>query len=250
MIEDNYLVSIIMPSYNSENSIEESIASVISQSYSKWELLITDDLSTDNTIDIINRYAREDVRIKLFESKENGGAGKARNNSIKNAKGRFIAFLDSDDLWLPEKLQKQIYFMLENKYAFTYTGYQKFTSKEDLGVINPPLSTSYKQLLYSNVIGCLTAIYDTEIIEKQYMPLIRKRQDMGLWLSILKKISKAYCLNEVLAKYRVDTGMTKNKFSVLHYQWQFYREIVGLNFIRSLITFTVYAYKGYIKSEK
>ncbi len=244
------LVSIIMPSYNSEKTIAESIESVLSQTYSHWELLITDDHSEDSTVAIIEHFKAKDSRIKLFVTTDNGGAGKARNNSIKKACGRYIAFLDADDLWLPRKLEKQIAFMLKNKYAFTYTSYQKFTSKTELGIINPPLSTSYQELLYSNVIGCLTAIYDTQVTGKQYMPLIRKRQDMGLWLAILSKVPKAHCLNEVLGKYRVDTGMTQNKFSAVKYQWIFYRKVIRLSFINSLLKFSVYAYKGYIKSQK
>jgi glycosyltransferase involved in cell wall biosynthesis len=244
------LVSIIMPSYNSAITIVESIESVLSQSYKNWELLITDDCSIDSTPDVVKEYQRKDSRIKFFSLEENGGAGRARNNSIKHAKGRFIAFLDSDDLWLPCKLRKQICFMLKHNYAFTYSAYQKFSLESDLGVIRPPVCTTYQKLLYSNVIGCLTVIYDTKYLGKRYMPLIRKRQDMGLWLTILKKIPKAYCLNEVLAKYRVDTGMSQKKITVLRYQWQLYREVIGLSFIRSLFTFAVYAYKGYIKSRK
>lgn len=246
----NELVSIIMPSFNSEKTISQSIESVLNQSYSNWELLITDDKSYDSTVKIISTYVENDKRIKFFSSEVNGGAGKARNNSIKMAKGRFIAFLDADDLWLPDKLFKQINFMLENRYLFTYSQYQKFSSTAELGIIRPPKTISYQKLLYGNVIGCLTAIYDAESLGKHYMPLIRKRQDMGLWLEILKKVSKAYCYNEVLAKYRIDSGMTQNKFSVLKYQWLFYRQVVGLSFLQSLMKFTVYAYKGFIKSKK
>ena len=246
----NHLVSIITPSYNCEQVISETIGSVLSQTYQDWELLITDDKSTDKSIDIINRYVRTDSRIQLFINQENEGAGNARNNSIKHAKGRFIAFLDSDDIWLPDKLEKQINFMLSNQYAFTYTAYQKFTSEEDFGVVIPPASITYNRLLHSNVIGCLTAIYDTAYVGKQYMPLIRKRQDMGLWLNILKIVPKAYCLNEVLAKYRIDSGMSQNKLSAVKYQWKFYRNVVGLGFFRSLFVFSGYAFKGYLKSKK
>lgn len=244
------LVSIIMPSHNSEKTISESVESVLAQSYQNFELLITDDCSQDATVSIIERYQAIDQRIKLFVFNENQGAGAARNNSIKQAQGRFIAFLDSDDIWHPEKLEKQVNFMLKNKYALTYSAYQKFSVKGDCGVIFPPQETSYNRLLYSNVIGCLTAMYDTELIGKRYMPLIRKRQDMGLWLDILKTIPKAYCLNEVLAKYRVDTGMTQNKLTVLSYQWKFYREEVRLSWWRSCFTFIIYAYLGFIKSRK
>ena len=244
------IASIIMPTFNSVKTLLQSIDSIKNQTYANWELLITDDASTDNSTDVINHFVQKDERIKLFTLDKNSGAGAARNHSIKHATGRFIAFLDADDIWLPTKLEKQIKFMLDNKYVLTYGAYQKFDSDGDLGVINPPLEVSYNQLLYSNVIGCLTAIYDTEYIGKQYMPLIRKRQDMGLWLIILKMVPKAYCLNEVLAKYRVDSGMTQNKWAVLKYQWQFYREVVGLNRFKALNVFIIYAIKGYLKSLK
>ncbi|MGJ8581707.1 MAG: glycosyltransferase family 2 protein [Psychromonas sp.] len=244
------IISIIMPSFNSAKTLSQSISSTLEQTYPNWELLITDDASTDNSTDVINHFVKKDERIKLFTLDKNSGAGAARNHSIQHAKGRFIAFLDADDIWLPTKLEKQIKFMLDNKYALTYSAYQKFDSDSDLGVINPPLEVSYNQLLYSNVIGCLTAIYDTEYIGKKYMPLIRKRQDMGLWLTILKMVPKAYCLNEVLAKYRVDSGMTQNKLLVLKYQWQFYREVVGLNVLKAFKVFIIYAIKGFLKSLK
>tara|TARA_Y100000588_G_scaffold269311_1_gene284661 strand:- start:8172 stop:8918 length:747 start_codon:yes stop_codon:yes gene_type:complete len=238
------LVSIIMPAYNSEKYIAKSIESVIAQTYKNWELLITDDRSSDSTQKIVKEYCATDERVKLFVNKENGGAGAARNNSITHAKGRYIAFLDSDDLWHPAKLEKQITFMLEHNYGLTYTSYQKFTGNSYLGVVTPPLSTNYSKLLSSNVIGCLTAIYDTEIVGKQFMPLIRKRQDMGLWLQILKKIPEAHCLQVVLGYYRKDSGMTRNKFEVLKWQWRFYREELCFGLVKSLKFFSMYVYNS------
>lgn len=244
------LVSIIMPAYNSEKFISESIESVIAQTYQNWELLITDDQSTDNTKKIVEQYCSTDTRVKFFVNKENGGAGVARNNSITHAKGRYIAFLDSDDLWLPSKLEKQIAFMLKHNYALTYTSYQKFIGGSYLGVVTPPLSTSYSKLLSSNVIGCLTAIYDTEIVGKQFMPLIRKRQDMGLWLKVLKITPKAYCFPEVLSFYRIDSGMSKNKFEMLKWQWKLYRQVEKLSFYHSIICQVKYAFLGFVKYTK
>jgi glycosyltransferase involved in cell wall biosynthesis len=250
MSEEQPLVSIIMPAYNAELHIAESIDSVISQTYSNWELLITDDRSTDTTQKIINEYAIQDSRIKLFINEQNGGAGVARNNSIKQANGRFIAFLDADDQWLPEKLTKQISFMLKSDYAFTFTAYQKISGESLLGNVIPPSTTTYKKLLSSNVIGCLTAVYDSKILGKHYMPLIRKRQDMGLWLNILKQTPSAYSIPDVLALYRVDSGMTQNKFKILKWQWHLYREVQKLNILRSVKYFVVYALKGYLKYKK
>ncbi|EJG0027412.1 glycosyltransferase family 2 protein [Vibrio sp. 1403] len=247
MQKSQSLVSIIMPSYNSDGTILESIQSVLSQTYKNWELIIVDDRSTDNTWQVIQTYADKYDNIRVYQNKENLGAGASRNFAIKKAKGRFIAFLDSDDLWTEDKLAEQIPFMLENNYPLTYTHYSRFTSEEELSVVTAPEYTTYKKLMYSNVIGCLTAVYDTQALGKRYMPLIRKRQDMGLWLDILKDTPKAYCLPKPLAKYRMDSGMTANKFSVLSYQWKFYRDVVGLSLPRSLFTFSVYAVKGTMK---
>ncbi len=244
MNSKNYrsLVSIIMPSYNSSKTIEVSIDSVLAQSYSNWELLITDDSSSDNTVEIIESY--KDPRIRLYRHDSNQGTGAARNNSIRIAKGEYIAFLDSDDLWLPEKLAKQISFMQTNGYKFTYSHYQKFDSKGERGIVYSPPSVTYDQLIYSNVIGCLTVIYDVKLLGKHYMPEIRKRQDMGLWLKLLKICGKAYALEEVLAKYKSDSGMTSNKLSMLAWQWKFYRDIAGLSRRRALYVFMIYCIYG------
>ncbi|MFV7759053.1 glycosyltransferase family 2 protein [Shewanella algae] len=243
----NNLVSIVMPTYNSYSTVADSIESVLRQSYRNWELIIVDDHSHDGTWELISQYATNYEGIFVFQNKVNRGAGISRNFAIRKAKGRFIAFLDSDDLWLEDKLSKQISFMLDNNYYFTYTYYRRFTDGKLLELVRAPLSTTYKKLVYSNVIGCLTAIYDVSYLGKRYMPSIRKRQDMGLWLDILKDIPEAYCLPVELARYRVGTGMTSNKFSVLSYQWCFYREVLGLGFFRSLFTFSVYAVKGILK---
>lgn len=241
------LVSVIMPAYNAERYISESIQSVLAQTYTNWELLITDDLSSDETQSIVKKFASNDPRIKLYVSIENGGAGSARNNSIKHANGRFIAFLDADDQWMPEKLAKQIGFMLNNNYELTFTAYKKLEGGTSKGLVIPPSYTTYKKLLNGNVIGCLTAVYDASKLGKQYMPLIRKRQDMGLWLQILKLTSKAYSLPDALALYRIDSGMTQNKFEILRWQWLFYREVVKLNLFRTVYHFLIYSVKGFLK---
>ncbi|HCZ9273005.1 TPA: glycosyltransferase family 2 protein [Vibrio diabolicus] len=243
----NNLVSIITPLYNSVEFLEDTYKSIVSQTYSNWEWVVTDDMSTDGSWELLRSLAEKDSRIVTFRNNKNLGAGASRNAAIEKARGRFIAFLDADDLWVETKLSDQINFMLENQYSFTYTHYSRFNSEEELSVVTAPEYTTYKKLMYSNVIGCLTAVYDTQALGKRYMPLIRKRQDMGLWLDILKDTPKAYCLPKPLAKYRMDSGMTANKFSVLSYQWKFYRDVVGLSLPRSLFTFSVYAVKGTMK---
>ncbi|HFT7324225.1 TPA: glycosyltransferase family 2 protein [Proteus mirabilis] len=244
---NNDLVSIIMPCFNSANFIQESIDSVLSQTYHNFELIIIDDASNDNSLDIIKSFS--DNRIKIIELKKNQGAGVSRNKGIEMAQGRFIAFLDSDDIWHKDKLSLQIKFMLNNKYHLTYTNYQCFDKSGIRNTKYPPESTSYDNLLYCNVIGCLTAIYDSHLIGKQYMPLIRKRQDMGLWLNIMKKYGPAYCLPKTLAYYRIDSGMTQNKISAAIYQWIFYRKELKFNIFKSTKYFIGYAYNGLIKNK-
>ena len=176
------LVSIISPTYNSLQFIEDTIQSIIQQTYTNWELLITDDCSTDGTWELIQKHQKLDERIKIFRLEQNSGPGVARNNSIKQAKGRFIAFCDSDDQWKPDKLEKQIKFLIENDLPFTFSAYQKIDENgQEGGIVNVPEEVSYNYLLKTCPIGCLTAIYDTEKIGKVYMPEIRKRQDYGLW---------------------------------------------------------------------
>lgn len=242
---NNALVSIIMPCFNSEKFIKESINSVLSQTYHDFELIIIDDASKDNSLDIIRSF--NDHRIKILELTTNQGAGFSRNKGIELAQGRFIAFLDSDDIWHKDKLLLQISFMKDNGYHLTYTHYQCFDKLGMKNIKHPPDSTNYNSLLYCNVIGCLTAIYDTQITGKQYMPLIRKRQDMGLWLQIMKEYGPAYCLPKVLAYYRLDSGMTQNKANAALYQWFFYRKELKFNILKSIKYFIGYAYNGLVK---
>ena len=184
----NKMISIVTPSYNSSKFISETIESAISQTYQSWEMIIVDDCSTDGSQEIIKEYCKNDSRIKLFALEDNSGAAVARNRAINEANGEYIAFLDSDDLWTHDKLEKQLAFMQKNNYAFTYTFYKKIDEK---GMslnknVTPPISIDYNGLLKNNVIGCLTVMYSVDVLGKIYMPLIRKRQDYATWLKILK----------------------------------------------------------------
>lgn len=241
-----------MPTYNSIKYLEYSINSVLAQTYSNWELLITDDCSTDHTFDFISKYSSIDPRIKVFRNIKNLGAGSARNNSIKHAKGRFIAFLDSDDLWHPNKLEKQISFMLKKRCSLSYSYYQKIDENGNLnGIITAPSFTNSKKLLFTNVIGCLTAMYDTQKIGKLYMPLIKRRQDMALWLKIMDISGNAYAIPEILAYYRVSKkSLSGNKYKAAISQWYLYRKTLKLSFIKSSIYFVSYAFFGLIKKIK
>ena len=230
------LVSVIMPVHNSDRYLLDSANSVLQQSFKNLELLIIDNGSKDRSSTIIAELADRDSRVvSLFCSEP--GAAYARNMGIKQATGRFIAFLDSDDLWKPEKLDKQISFMCSNGYALTHTFYQKINeSGEEIGdVIKRPLRLSYSDILKSNQIGCLTAVYDIHAIGKNYMPLIKARQDYGLWLSILKKQAFAYCLPESLAMYRDHTSgsLSSSKLSNLKHNWQLFREVEGFSAVRA-----------------
>ncbi|CAZ95803.1 MULTISPECIES: glycosyltransferase family 2 protein [Zobellia] len=230
------MVSIITPVYNSEKYITHCIESVLAQTYGNWEHILVDDCSTDKSIAIISEYAKNDTRIRLLQLESNSGAGIARNTAIEAAKGRYIAFLDSDDAWLPQKLKTQVSFMQDNNYYFTYTAYDKMN---ELGEsLNQPVNvkskTTYRSALFKNPIGCLTAMYDVDFFGKQYMPEIRKRQDYALWLKLLKK-TDAYGLDKILSTYRIgNESISSNKFKLIKYEWRIYREVEGLSLLQSI----------------
>ncbi len=225
-----------MPSFNCERFISETIRSVILQSYNNWELIIVDDCSNDNSINIITNFIRHDDRIKLFLNDKNEGPAVSRNKAIKYASGKYIAFLDTDDLWNADKLQIQISFMSNNNLAFSYSAYE--TIDEDGNILKmtviPQERLDYFSLLKENQIGCLTAVYDQVMLNKHYMPLIRKRQDYGLWLSILKATPYAYRVPGVLAKYRIrKNSVSSNKIGLLIYNFKLFNEHEKLSFIKS-----------------
>ena len=240
------LVSIITPTHNSARFIRETLDAILAQTHTNWELLITDDASTDDTCEIIAAYQEKDDRIKLFKLKENAGAAVARNNSIRHATGRFIAFCDSDDLWTPDKLEKQISFMLDNGHAFTFAPYHIISEAgKNIGFTPTRSRVSYNDILITCDIGCLTAVYDTEQLGKVYMPLIRKRQDYGLWLKILKQVDYAYSHPEALGYYRYRPhSISSNKFKAIWYIWKVYRDVEKLPFFRSLYLVFVYSTYG------
>lgn len=226
-------VSVITPTYNAAKYIEETYHSLKSQSFTDWEWVITDDGSGDETPAILRELAKTDSRLRLEIGKGNTGPAVARNRSIERASGRYIAFLDADDQWLPRKLEKQILFMADNEYAFTHTWYRSIDEAGNTrgSVIKAPDKLSYADMLKSNQVGCLTAIYDAQVLGKIKMPLLRKRQDYGLWLALLKKTSHVYCLPENLALYR--TGMnsiSSNKVELLKYNWALFRDIEKFSF--------------------
>lgn len=238
-------VSIITPTYNSRKFISETIDSILSQSYTNWELLITDDCSTDDTVEIVKKYQKKDDRVKLYVLEKNGGAGVARNNSIGKATGRFIAFCDSDDVWKKNKLRKQVAFMLKTQCNLSFSSYDIVDeSGNPKGRVKALGKVTYKIMLRNNYIGCLTAVYDTQKIGKVYMPTIRKRQDWALWLKVLRKGKVAYGLEESLAVYRDrSNSISTNKLEMLKYNWSIYKDVEKFSFIHSvwlMVQFIVY----------
>jgi len=245
----NELISIISPSYNSSKFISASIESVLNQTYNNWELIIIDDLSTDNSNKIIEKYTKRDNRIKLIKLKKNTGPATARNIGIKEANRRYIAFLDSDDMWLSNKLEKQISFMKDNDVYLCYSSYYIIDENKNIkSIFNiPKIKIDYNDLLKSNIIGNLTAIYDTKKIGKLYMKNVG-HEDYTLWLKILRKIDYAYGINEPLAKYTLHSNsISSNKLKSAYWQWKIYRKNEKLNFQKSIYYFIHYCYNGIVK---
>jgi len=243
----NNLVSIITPSYNSSKFIEECINSVITQSYIDWEMIIVDDYSTDNSRDLILKFAKEDNRINPIFLDENLGAAAARNIAIKQSKGKYIAFLDSDDIWKSEKLEKQLSFMNDRNIAFSFTSYLPMSEdgKEYFNIIKVPEKMTYASYLRNTIIGCLTVIIDKEKTGKFQMPNIRSSHDMALWLLIMKRGFSAYGLDENLAYYRiVSNSNTSKKWKAAKEVWDVYRKVEKLNIIYSVYNFIGYAYNA------
>lgn len=236
--ENNPLVSIITPSYNSENYISQTIQSVQSQTMKDWEMIIIDDHSQDFTYDICLQFSEIDSRIKVFKQKTGlKGAAHARNTAIEKANGRYIAFLDSDDLWIPDKLSIQLSFMAERKSAFSFSRYQHIDPDGKLlrQAAKVPNTLTYSDLLRTCPIGCLTAIYDAGLLGKQYMPDLDKGQDYALWLQILKKTPVAHGIDAILGQYRTGRpSLSSNKISKALSIWKLYREIENLSFPNSL----------------
>jgi teichuronic acid biosynthesis glycosyltransferase TuaG len=244
----NKLVSIITPSYNSSRFIEECVGSVLSQTYDNWEMLIVDDYSADNSLQILKKY--NDKRIQLIELDKNVGASESRNVAIRKAKGKYIAFLDSDDLWEPQKLEKQISFMETEDIAFSFSTYQPMSDDESklYSIIHAPKIVTYSSYLKKTIIGCLTVVIDREKTGGFEMPNIRSSHDMALWLLIMRRGFDAYGLDENLARYRiVSTSNTANKWRAANDVWMVYRQFEKLSFFYSIWCFLNYAFNAIIK---
>lgn len=241
------LVSIITPAYNAEEFIVDTIQSVWTQDYQNWEMIIIDDHSTDNTVEVVKSFIQRDPRIRLIERSENGGTAKTRNAGLREAKGKYIAFLDSDDQWLPKKLTKQVAFMETTGHPFTYTAFyrvQIFSNgvKKTKEVEVPPTQT-YKQLLRENQVGCLTVMINQEKTGPLQMVDMRSRQDYALWLELARRGFQPIGIQEILATYRVRTdSLSSNKLKMAKQNWRVFRDVEKLSLPVASWYFAQYAF--------
>lgn len=243
----NSLISIVTPIYNSEKFLSETIDSVINQKYLNWELFLVDDCSTDSSLNIAKEYEEKDKRISVITLSENSGAAVARNKGINASRGKYLAFLDSDDRWVPSKLMEQVAFMIKYDVAFSFTSYHivneygGHTGKS----VKAPSSVSYEDILKHCMIGCLTVMLDIEKLGKVQMRNIRTRQDYVLWLDILKKEKKAYGIDKELSIYRrVEGSISSNKLKAAKQNWHVYRKIEQLPLPKAVFIFANYAWNG------
>ncbi|MFF0430031.1 MULTISPECIES: glycosyltransferase family 2 protein [unclassified Streptomyces] len=238
------LVSVVMPVYNSAATLGAAVRSVLTQTHSDLELLITDDKSSDDSMDLLMEFARQDERVKPESAPEQGGAGRARNLAIERARGDYVAFLDSDDMWLPEKTERQIEFAAAGSAPLTFTSYFKMDADYEGEstdfvpngrVVRAREHVDYRAMLVRDYIGALTAMYDRTVLGTRLMPEMRKRQDYALWLSIMRDGADARGLVEPLAVYRSHQAgsLSSNKLSLVRYNWELYREHEGLSVPRS-----------------
>lgn len=243
------LVSIIIPVYNASRFLEETINSIQEQTYSNWEAIFIDDCSSDNSYNLIKKYQKEDKRIKLIKNKTNSGAAVSRNNGIDHAEGDYLCFLDADDKWHPEKLEKQINFMQELNCEFSFTGYQFANEKCNPNgkIVSVPDKINYKQALKNTTIWTSTVMFDMNKLSKEdiRMPNIKRGQDTATWWKVLKKIQYAYGLNEVLSYYRrTNNSLSANKLTALKRTWNLYRNVEHLNIKSSLYNFCWYCFNA------
>lgn len=244
------LVSIITPSYNSAKFIAETIKSVQNQTYQTWEMIIIDDGSSDETEAVVCSFTETDKRIQFHKLGQNSGPAVARNTGIEKASGDYMTFIDADDIWFPTFIENNIQTIQETGIPFVFSSYKR--ANEQLEFVYSdfivPHKVSYTDILKSNSISCLTAFLDIKKLGKKYMPLIRKRQDMGLWLNYLKVIPFAHGIQETQAIYRIrENSLSRKKSDLIKYQWQFYRNVEKLNVFQSLYYMSHWMYRGFMK---
>jgi teichuronic acid biosynthesis glycosyltransferase TuaG len=245
------LVSIITPTYNCENFIQDTIVSVLNQTFSNWELILIDDCSSDGTFDTLKTYEQKDNRIKVLKSTENVGPGEIRNIGIRHAKGRYLSFLDGDDIWLPEKLEKHLKYIEKHKAPISFTSYTLINDNGDdinkkIQVRNEKLF--FKDYLKDTIIGCSTAIIDRDIIKDVAFKKMKSRVDTLLWITLLKQGYWALGYDENLVKYRVHkNSVSANKVKAAKKVWSLYRDELKFSLIKSSYYFVNYAIRSTIK---
>lgn len=237
-------VSIITPVFNSEKFIVKTIESVLSQTYEQWEMILVDDASSDASVEIIEQFQINNPQIKLFQLKHNEGTAVARNKATELATGDYIAFLDADDLWEPNKLEQQIKTMLSQNLDVCFSSYELINEAgQSLNKVVQALPVlSYEKLLKSNYIGNLTGIYNVKTLGKIFVPNLKKRQDWLLWLIALQRSNKpAMSINNVLAKYRIrDNSISSNKFNLIKYNYWVYKKGLGFSTIKAALKMLIF----------
>lgn len=249
----NELVSIITPSYNTAQFLRETIESVRAQTYTNWEMLIVDDCSTDETDDVVASFA--DERIRYFKNERNSGAAVSRNRALREAKGRYFAFLDSDDLWTPDKLERQIRFMQENGVAFSYTNYEEMDEQGNRTRVlwTGPRKIGRLRMRLFNYMGCLTVMYDRDAVGLVQIADLKKRNDYAIWLRVSHKAT-AVLLPETLAVYRVRssgsiTNRGQSRLRLLRFHYDLWREGEGMNPVSALFWTAVNLVCGFLKKK-
>lgn len=240
------MVSVIMPCYNMESYVADSIASVQRQTYPHWELLIVDDASTDGTVETVKKLAEQDEKIHFVVKNEHSGIADTRNQCIQMAQGRFLAFLDADDVWHREKLERQLEYMMAKNIGFCYTAYDCI--REDDILLERQIHTigrvDYGKYLRNTIIGCSTVMLDRNIVGEVVVPDYRTSQDTATWLNLMKKGFVAYDLDQILVHYRVRRNSNSaNKFEAARDLWQVYRD-QGLSLPKTLFCFACYVFNA------
>ena len=246
-MEKQPLVSVIMPCYNMERYIADTIRSVIRQTHADWELIVVDDLSTDGTVALVKSLCEHDSRIHLSVNSEHGSIATTRNNCIKQAKGRYLAFLDADDVWHPDKLQRQLQFMQEHKVAFSYSSYDLIdeSGKPLEKTIHTAGDLGYEAFLRNTIIGCSTVMLDVDLVGQVTVPDFRTSEDTATWLDILRQGFIAYALDEPLTAYRIRRkSASSNKLKAAADLWKVYRKHEKMSFFKTLSYFFSYAFNA------
>lgn len=245
-MSEQMLVSVLMPVFNDAATLPAAVASVQAQSHAAWELMLVDDGSTDDTRVVATRLAAQDTRIRVLDMPANGGAAAARNLGLEHARGRYIALLDADDTWHPDKLTRQLGFMQARGASLSFTGYSRVASDgARIERVHVPDTVDYQTLLGRNIMGALTVIYDAGALGRAPMPELARQHDFALWLRLTRLYGPAHGLDEDLATYTVRPGsLSADKRRAACDAWRVYRECEGLALPRALRYFASYAYYG------